>query len=49
MNRSSRQRWGTCCPRDPECDHSLMDNDELARWMDTPLDEVQAGWVVEFE
>ena len=32
-----RQRWGTCCPFDPECDHSFLDADDLARWMDTPI------------
>lgn len=46
---SPRQRWGTCCPNDPECDHSLMDVDILARYMDTPLSDleavmVEAGW-----
>jgi hypothetical protein len=32
-----RQVWGTCCPNDPECEHSYLDVDDLARWMDTPL------------
>ncbi len=34
---SPRQRWGTCCPFDPQCEHSFMDNDVLTRWMDTPI------------
>lgn len=36
-SRTPRQRWGTCCPYDPECEHSFMDHDELARWLDTPI------------
>jgi hypothetical protein len=39
-----RQRWGTCCPNDPECEHSYLDADALSRWMDTPDDvEVEAS------
>lgn len=41
-----RQRWGTCCPRDPACDHSYLDNDALTRWMDSPLsDELAAEFL----
>jgi hypothetical protein len=39
---SPRQRWGTCCPFDPRCEHSYMDDRELARWMDSPLTDEQA-------
>lgn len=38
-----RQRWGTCCPHDPECDHSYLDNDELTRWMDTKISDADAA------
>ena len=41
-NRTPRQRWGTCCPHDPECDHSFMDLDVLARWLDTPISDARA-------
>jgi hypothetical protein len=40
MNGTPRERWGTCCPNDPECEHSFLDVDELTRWMDTPLDDI---------
>lgn len=43
--RTPRQRWGTCCPFDPECDHSYIDGDALARWMDSPLTNEQAAGV----
>lgn len=36
-DRTPRERWGTCCPHDPECDHSFLDGPALARWMDSPL------------
>ena len=42
MSRTPRQRWGTCCPHDPECDHSFIDSDELARWLDAPITDEQA-------
>jgi hypothetical protein len=42
MARSPRERWGTCCPFDPECEHSFLDNDDLTRWMDTPLSDDEA-------
>jgi hypothetical protein len=35
-----RQRWGTCCPNDPACEHSFMDDAALARYMDTPLEVI---------
>jgi hypothetical protein len=40
--RTPRERWGTCCPWDPECEHSFLDVAALTRWMDTPLDEQSA-------
>lgn len=47
-NRSPRQRWGTCCPFDPECEHSFLNTDTLTRWMDAPitddLAEALEGW-----
>ena len=42
MNASPRERWGTCCPRDPHCDHSHLDWDTLHRWMDTPISDSKA-------
>lgn len=42
---SPRLRWGTCCPFDPECDHSFMDVDQLARWMDTPITDAEAALI----
>lgn len=41
-----RQRWGTCCPNDPECDHSYLDDTFLIRHMDTPLSDFEAEMVV---
>ena len=35
-----RERWGTCCPNDPNCDHSFMDDAELTRHMDTPMGDI---------
>ncbi len=32
-----RNLWGTCCPDDPECEHSFLTSDELSTYMDTPL------------
>lgn len=32
-----RERWGTCCPYDPNCEHSYLDADALTRHMDTPF------------
>lgn len=43
--RTPRERWGTCCPFDPRCDHSYLDNDELLRWMDTPITDDRADEV----
>ena len=40
--RTPRQRWGTCCPFDPECEHSFMEADELTAWMDTPISDKDA-------
>lgn len=42
-DRTPRQRWGTCCPYDPACDHSYLDDEELSRWMDTPITDAQAA------
>lgn len=33
------ERWGTCCPFDPECEHSFLDEADLRRWMDSPLSD----------
>lgn len=41
-DRTPFQRWGTCCPHDPECDHSFMDQEDLRRWMTTPITDEQA-------
>lgn len=45
--RTPRQRWGTCCPYDPECEHSFLDVDDLVRWMDTPIDDTAAKLVAD--
>lgn len=45
--RTPRQRWGTCCPFDPECEHSYLDDLALTRWMDTPITDDQAKDVSE--
>lgn len=37
--QTPRQRWGTCCPNDPECEHSFLDADELTEHMDAPIKE----------
>lgn len=42
---SPTQRWGTCCPFDPECDHSFMDDRELDRWMRTPITDEHANQI----
>ena len=39
---SPRERWGTCCPHDPECEHSFIGNEELRRWLDTPISNSEA-------
>jgi len=41
-----RERWGTCCPFDPECDHSFFDEDELRRWLDAPVTSAEALAIV---
>lgn len=46
VSLTPRERWGTCCPHDPECDHSLLDDDALVRWMETPITDAQAVEVV---
>ena len=38
-DRTPRQRWGTCCPHDPECCPVCRDLDALRRWMDTPISD----------
>lgn len=40
--KTPRERWGTCCPSDPECEHSFLDDAELARWMDKPISDEEA-------
>lgn len=44
MMLTPAERWGTCCPHDPMCDHSIyFDNDELTVWMRTPISDDQAA------
>jgi hypothetical protein len=45
VGRSPRQRWGTCCPFDPACDHSYLDDAALARWFDSPITNRHAHYV----
>lgn len=33
-----RNLWGTCCPDDPQCEHSFMSTNDLLAHMDTPID-----------
>jgi hypothetical protein len=40
---SPRERWGTCCPDDPECSHSFLTLDELSAWMDTPISDARVA------
>ena len=47
MKRSPIERWGTCCPFDPECHHSFMDDIELDRWMERPLSDAEAETVAD--
>ncbi|MCP4897307.1 MAG: hypothetical protein GY906_10085 [bacterium] len=44
QKRSPRERWGTCCPGDPNCEHSFLDYPEeaLERHMDTPITDTEA-------
>lgn len=44
--RTPLEIWGTCCPDDPDCEHSCLSVTELARWMNTPLtqEEVDERW-----
>ena len=35
-----RELWGTCCPDDPECEHSFMETNELTHYLDTPLSSI---------
>ena len=44
--RTPRQRWGTCCPSDPECEHSFMDDEALTEWMDSPISDTAARALV---
>lgn len=41
--KTPRERWGTCCPWDPECEHSFLDSDDLVRWMNSPLSDAEAA------
>lgn len=36
------ERWGTCCPFDPKCDHSFLDEAELYAWLRRPLTDREA-------
>lgn len=40
------ERWGTCCPNDPRCDHSFLDYDDLATWLRKPLTDKEARDVI---
>lgn len=40
--KTPRERWGTCCPSDPECEHSFMEGPEFDAWFDTPLSDEKA-------
>lgn len=40
--KTPRERWGTCCPYDPECEHSFLEVVDLTRWMDTPISDEEA-------
>ena len=40
-----RQRWGTCCPHDPECDHSFITDNEWDAWVDRPITDAEAAKV----
>lgn len=46
MEEASRQtpkeRWGKCCPREPDCEHSFMSHNEVDAWMNQPLLDRQA-------
>jgi hypothetical protein len=41
--RTPRERWGTCCPHDPYCDHSFLDDAALAYHLDTPITDADAA------
>lgn len=47
--RTPLERWGTCCPHDPECDHSYLDaldqgdGRDLERWLNTPISDEEAA------
>ncbi len=43
--RTPRQRWGTCCPHDPECDHSFITDSEWDAWVDKPITDNEAAAV----
>lgn len=40
--RTPIERWGTCCPHDPECDHSFIADVELRRHLSTPITDEEA-------
>ena len=41
--RNPRQRWGTCCPFDPECEHSLLTDVELLSHLERPISDDEAA------
>jgi hypothetical protein len=45
--RSPRERWGTCCPFDPYCDHSYLADVDLMEWMDRRISDDEAIRVIE--
>lgn len=48
-----RNLWGTCCPDDPQCEHSFMSTNDLSTHMDTPVvaaaDLVDRAGATEFQ
>ena len=41
--RSPDERWGTCCPFDPECEHSFLNEDALDEHLCTPISDDEAA------
>jgi hypothetical protein len=44
-HRSPKERWGTCCPSDPHCEHSFLESPDLFRWMNTPISDAVAAHI----
>lgn len=47
MDRTPWQRWGTCCPNDPECAHSFITDRELERHLNKPITDDEARVLAE--